>query len=195
MLKSEIREQSKIKRQVLSIEQVEEKSLFLLENLWTSSLLDNIEILHLFLPIKKFKEPNTWLLIEKIWQERPDIRLVVPKTDTKTSTLKHYFLEKHTPLQENAWGISEPDENRAAICSLEEIEMVLVPLLAFDKQGYRVGYGKGFYDRFLAQCPQALKVGFSLEEALERDISDIDDYDIALDYCITPTAIISFAKS
>lgn len=195
MLKSKIRENSKKKRQELSIDELEEKSWLLLKNLWESSLLDNIKVLHLFLPIKKFKEPNTWLLINRIWQEQPTIRLVVSKTDMQTNSLKHYFLEKNTPLQENAWGISEPEESQATICPVEQIELVLVPLLAFDSRGYRVGYGKGFYDRFLAQCPRALKVGFSLEEALEEDIKDIDDYDIALDYCVTPTQVISFVKS
>ena len=195
MLKSEIREYSKIKRHALSTKQLEEKSIILVEKFWQSSFLDSISTLHLFLPIKKFKEPDTWLLIKKIWQEKPHIHLVVSKTNLQTQSLQHYFLEKDTPLQENTWGISEPDEKVAQLCPIEAIELVLVPLLAFDEKGFRVGYGKGFYDKFLAQCPQAIKIGFSLEEMLPKLISDVDVYDIALDYCITPTQVLSFVKS
>jgi len=195
MLKSEIRENSKTKRKTLTTEQLEEKSIILVENFWKTSFLDKISTLHLFLPIKKFNEPDTCLLIRKILQEKPYIRLVVSKANLQKQSLQHYFLEKDTPLQENAWGISEPDEKVAQLCPIEAIELVLVPLLAFDARGFRVGYGKGFYDRFLVECPQAIKIGFSLEEMLPELISNVDIYDIALDYCITPTKVLSFAKS
>lgn len=195
MLKAEIREHIRKKRQTLSPQDLHEKSTLLVENFWKASFLEKFRTLHLFLPIKKLNEPDTWLLIRKIWQEKPATRLIVSKTDLANHTLSHYFLEKNTPLQTNAWGISEPVENQATICPVEQIELVLVPLLAFDARGYRVGYGKGFYDKFLAQCPNAIKVGFSLEEVLPEPISDIDMYDIALDYCITPIQVLSFAKS
>lgn len=195
MLKSEIRKISKAERQKLDEQQLNLQSTGLLNQLWASHLLDDINVLHIFLPIKKLKEPNTWLLIEKIWQEKPHIRLAISKTDMASHSLKHYFFDKNTTLQENTWGISEPDETQASICPLDQIDLVLVPLLACDKQGYRVGYGKGFYDRFLAQCPQALKVGCSLAELLPEPITDIAPHDIRLDYCITPTQVFSFAKS
>ncbi|GAB4489993.1 MAG: 5-formyltetrahydrofolate cyclo-ligase [Raineya sp.] len=195
MLKSEIREIRKKERKALSPEQIQEKSLLLTENFWKSSFLENLSVLHLFLPIKKFNEPNTWLLIRKIWQEKTSARLVVSRTNIQTQSLEHYFLEPNTFLQENAWGICEPDEKTGRICPIEQIQVILVPLLAFDKRGFRVGYGKGFYDRFLAQCPEAIKIGFSMEEVLPELISDIDKYDVALDYCITPTQMLSFAKS
>ena len=70
--------------------------------------------------------------------------------------------------------------------------MVLVPLLAFDRLGHRVGYGKGFYDRFLASCrPGTTKIGLSLE-AIGRQVGDVHEGDVVLDYVITPSEVIAF---
>ena len=72
-----------------------------------------------------------------------------------------------------------------------KLEVIFVPLLAFDKVGHRVGYGKGFYDGFLKNCPNAVKIGLSFFEADEK-IKDIRPDDIALDYCLTPNQIYRF---
>ncbi|WP_337251765.1 5-formyltetrahydrofolate cyclo-ligase [Maribacter halichondriae] len=74
-----------------------------------------------------------------------------------------------------------------------KIDVVFVPLLAFDEKGNRVGYGKGFYDDFLSKCrPNVVKVGLSLFEA-EKNITGIADHDILLNYCVTPQRIYSFS--
>jgi len=76
--------------------------------------------------------------------------------------------------------------------SESEIDLIFVPLLAFDETGNRVGYGKGFYDKFLTKCrPDAIKVGLSYFEAIDR-ISDSEQFDIPLNYCITPQRIYEF---
>ncbi len=70
--------------------------------------------------------------------------------------------------------------------------MVFVPLLAFDEKGHRVGYGKGFYDKFLSECkPEVLKIGLSFFES-ETLISDVLTTDIQLDLCVTPSKIYNF---
>jgi 5-formyltetrahydrofolate cyclo-ligase len=70
--------------------------------------------------------------------------------------------------------------------------MVLIPLLAFDQTGQRVGYGKGYYDRFLANCrPDCIKTGLSFFPA-EDKITDTNTFDIAMDFCITPDKIYEF---
>lgn len=195
MLKSVARQMHKLRRLALSQEVLHRQSQQLIEIFWQSHFLENTKVLHIFLPIRKFNEPDTWLLVEKIWAEKPAIRLAVSKTNLHTQTLSHYFLEKDTRLQENEWGILEPEASNSQICLPSEIDTVLVPMLAFDARGYRVGYGKGFYDKFLAQCPQATKVGFSLEEMLPEPLSDIGEHDIRLDYCVTPSQVFSFVKS
>ncbi len=88
------------------------------------------------------------------------------------------------------FGMAEPFASEKIEAT--DIDLVITPLLAFDKKGYRVGFGKGFYDKLLAQCkPDVIKVGLSFFEAEEK-IDDINQHDISLDYCITPETIYSF---
>lgn len=90
----------------------------------------------------------------------------------------------------NQYGIQEP--LNGTIIEPSDIDIVFVPFLAFDEKGYRVGYGKGYYDRFLAGCRRdVLKIGFSFFEA-ERVIEDIDNYDVPLNLCITPLNVYEF---
>ncbi|MFT7351177.1 MAG: 5-formyltetrahydrofolate cyclo-ligase [Flavobacterium sp.] len=84
------------------------------------------------------------------------------------------------------------NENELIEINSTKIDVVFVPLLAFDLQGNRVGYGKGFYDKFLANCkPTTIKIGISFFEAEEK-ISDVFAKDVKLDYCITPEKVYSF---
>ena len=83
---------------------------------------------------------------------------------------------------------------RLTVCPVSMIDVVFVPLLAFDTNGNRVGYGKGFYDKFLSQCqPETIKIGLSFFEA-EEEIADVYQDDIRLDYCVTPNKIYDFSK-
>ncbi|MDX5417796.1 MAG: 5-formyltetrahydrofolate cyclo-ligase [Hymenobacteraceae bacterium] len=145
------------------------------------------QTVHVFLPIIKNNEVDTWPIIGQLRLECPDVRVVVPVTDAEQNVLTHHHLTEESLLVENAWGIPEPQG--AQIVHADEVDMVLIPLLAFDKQGHRVGYGKGFYDRFLAECrPDVIKVGLSLEPPVER-IADPNAFDVPLDYAITPQGV------
>ena len=146
--------------------------------------------LHLFLPIKGNHEPDTYAIAEWLKLEYPQLQLILSKTEHGTYDMRHFIWNAATILKLNRWGIPEPVGGIAI--TPQEIDAIFVPLLAFDTRGNRVGYGKGFYDRFLSECrPTAVKIGLSLFEA-ERLISDTDTYDVALDACITPTQIWNF---
>jgi 5-formyltetrahydrofolate cyclo-ligase len=70
--------------------------------------------------------------------------------------------------------------------------MVLVPLLALDKSGHRVGYGKGFYDKFLAECRiRCQRIGISLFQPIDM-IEDVGEDDITLTHCLTPSGVLKF---
>lgn len=186
MLKSEIRKQALKSR--LSISEDEYNSL-------NKGLLDQfvhldfngVKTLHIFLPITEKREPNTFLLIEWLAENHPEIKIIVPKADFETALMTHYEYLGIDDLQKNLYNILEPQKGNLHNGA---VDMVLVPLLVFDKLGYRVGYGKGFYDRFL-QNLNAQKIGISLSPAIDR-IDDVNDHDIRLDYCITPTETIKF---
>ncbi|MBY0243831.1 MAG: 5-formyltetrahydrofolate cyclo-ligase [Sphingobacteriaceae bacterium] len=185
MIKSEIRKKEILKRKNLS-----EKQLFVLNEqlLVNFQKLDfsTIQTIHLFLPIAEKNEPNTFLIINWLKENHPNIKIIVPKADFETCTLQNFEYQEGNLIKSD-YQILEPFDTPLYNGN---IDMVLVPLLAFDKRGYRVGYGKGFYDRFLSKI-KTIKIGISFFEAYEK-ISDADCNDIKLNSCITPSEIIQF---
>ncbi|MCX2472946.1 5-formyltetrahydrofolate cyclo-ligase [Pedobacter sp. MC2016-05] len=186
MLKSEIRKQALKDR--LAIRDMEYESLNTgLLNQFIKLDFSAVKTLHIFLPIIEKKEPNTFLLIEWLAEQHPQIKIIVPKADFETALMTNHEYLGVDDLQKNLYNILEPQKG---IIHNGEIDMVLIPLLAFDRRGYRVGYGKGFYDRFL-QNINAQKIGLSLSPAIDK-IDDVNEHDIALDFCIIPTETIKF---
>ena len=146
-------------------------------------------VLHTFLPIVRQNEVDTWSIIHRIWQHFPGVQVAVPVV---TNQLAHYLLTPETPLTENRWGVPEPQQNVRIAIDIEQIDLVLVPLLAFDKRGHRVGYGGGYYDQFLAKCrPDCLKIGVSPFEPVEH-IADTVPTDVPLNACVTPIQVWRF---
>ena len=106
--------------------------------------------------------------------------------------MNHFLLTDSTAIKNNEWGIPEP-VNGIEI-QPENLEVIFIPLLAFDKNGHRIGYGKGFYDRFLKKCsPQAIKIGLSFFEAEQENFKALPT-DIKLDFCVTPEKVYGFQK-
>ncbi len=141
---------------------------------------------HIFLPIKEKNEVDTYPLIDLINDKNKII--IIPKING--FNLKHYIYENNLSIKKNHLGIPEPSNGNYAKINL--IEVVFVPLIVSDKFGNRVGYGKGYYDRFLKKCDKKIiKVGLSFFDVIEK-IVDITDNDIKLNYCITPKKIIKF---
>ena len=146
------------------------------------------KVIHLFLPIVKFREIDTFSLINYLNQHYPHLQIVVPKINFNTGAIDSVLFDGH--LKNNKYDIPEPVENR--LIKKEDIDAVLVPLLIFDKNGNRVGYGKGFYDRFLAQChSDTQKIGLSFFDPIDA-IVDMNDWDIQLNWCICPHKIWRF---
>ena len=145
--------------------------------------------IHLFLPITKQAEINTWPILHFLLNSTKH-QPVLSKSNFNNHCLAHYFIEKETKITENKRGIPEPANAKEA--KAEEIDMVFIPLIAFDKNGHRIGYGAGFYDRFLENCkPEVLKVGLSIDLPLDQTIS-AEAHDIKLDQCITPLKTFRF---
>lgn len=176
------------KRKALSQIEVLAKSQAIVELFFQHFKLDTVKYLHTFLPISKQNEINTFLLIERLQIEFPQVQIVVPKSIPETYQMEHFLYNKEA-LVENKWGIPEPIFGE--LISPEKMSIVLIPLLIFDEQGNRVGYGKGFYDRFLQTCSSELiKIGLCLEEPIDK-IEDVNEFDVKLDYCITPNRLYS----
>lgn len=182
MNKNQLRKRFLEQRKQLSLKRLQQISQAISQNFLDGFELTKIKKLHIFLPILKQNEINTWFIIKEIFQNYPQIKLVTSKSDFQTRNMESYLLDTHTQIIENRWGIPEPIN--AIKCREEEIDMILIPLLCFDQQGFRVGYGKGFYDRFLSKCQkEIIKIGLSPFEPVEK-ITDINDNDLKMDFCI-----------
>lgn len=183
MFKKELRKIFLEKRSILSLKEYAELNELLFQNFFLSLDLRKIRILHCFIPIEKKKEINSWLIINRLQQEYPHISIVVPRVNEFTASLDNYIFKDISQLKQNNWGILEPQQGETV--SPDKLDIVLVPLLAFDKRGNRVGYGKGFYDKLLSQCrTNCQKVGLSLFEPVD-EISDVNEFDFPLTSAIT----------
>lgn len=189
MLKREIRALFPKLRQELPQHILKEKSLSISNQLLKLPVW-SLEYFHIFLPIAEKNEVDTSLIIP-VLQGR-DKHVIIPKVSGE-GQLTHFLLSDNTLLKKNKWNIPEP-ENGIQIIETQ-IDVVFVPLLAFDRDGYRVGYGKGFYDRFLKKCRKGvIKIGLSFFPPVDK-ITDREEHDIPVDYCLTPEEVYSFSDS
>ena len=187
MTKSELRQIYLQKMRSLSTVERSEKSEKIAEKFIQQLTSDSPMIVHCFIAIEKFNEIDTTYIFRRIWKEFPQVITVVPRVDLETGEMTHLKFTPDTELVKNVWGIYEPDHNEYV--DANAIDIVLVPLLCFDNELHRVGYGKGFYDRFLMNCrPDRKKTGLSFFGPIDL-IEDIHEADIALDLCITPDKI------
>jgi 5-formyltetrahydrofolate cyclo-ligase len=187
MTKSELRKKYKTLREHLSINQIEGLSLSIANQLLKLPIWEST-FYHLFLTIEEQNEVNTDYILNIL--SGKDKNIVVSKSDFKTGLMTHFLLTDNTVIKKNYYNIPEPVDGIEILPN--KLEVVFVPLLAFDAQGHRVGYGKGFYDRFLSECnPTTIKIGLSFFEP-EPEIKDIFKNDVTLDYCVTPNQVYEF---
>ncbi|WP_394974589.1 5-formyltetrahydrofolate cyclo-ligase [uncultured Croceitalea sp.] len=186
MNKIELRKTYKNKRESLSFNTIQSKSLkisnhILQMNIWS------ISYYHIFLTITESKEIDTSYLLTLL--QGKDKNVIIPKVVSEDE-VQNYLLTDNTVFRKSKWNIPEPEDG--IVINDNQIEVVFVPLLAFDLSGNRVGYGKGFYDNFLKKCnPGVIKIGLSFFEAEEK-IDGVSSNDIPLNYCVTPNKIYEF---
>ena len=153
-------------------------------------VLPALYYVHSYLAIESKKEFATDPILHFLEFQHPDVQIAIPRVNNATQQLESVLHTEELKFQTNKWGIAEPLDG--TIIGPKEMDLVLVPLLAFDVTGSRVGYGKGYYDKFLAQCrADVIKVGFSYFEAADK-ITDSASFDIPLSYCVTPHRIYEF---
>lgn len=174
-------------RKLLSNDEIEEKSLQIVNQALKLPIW-NKTYYHIFLSIADKKEINTDYLMHIL--QGKDKSIVVAKADFSTGELTHFLLQENTALKLSEYGIPEPVSGIELPSDM--MEVVFVPLLAFDFDGNRIGYGKGFYDRFLSECKEnTLFIGLSFFAPEEEEIP-YEDLDVPLHFCITPKRIYSF---
>lgn len=167
-------------RRLLGIEEYEVRNQRLVQNVSFFLERQEFQIIHTFLAIKENHEPDIQSIFPDLWKMGK--QLIVSKTDFTTRRLSHFVLSESTKLQTGAKGIPEPID--AATAELSKVGLILIPLTAADKSGFRLGYGGGYYDRLLQET-KATKVGLSLSSPVDKIIQS-DEWDIPLDFLITP---------
>ncbi|MDP5082121.1 MAG: 5-formyltetrahydrofolate cyclo-ligase [Winogradskyella sp.] len=187
MTKKDIRSKYRLLRLELSENQVDAYSLAIANQLLQLDIW-NFTFFHLFLSIEEQKEVNTDYILNILAGK--DKNIVLSKSNFEDFSMTHYLLTDNTKIKKNSYNIPEPIDGIAI--NVDQLEVVFVPLLAFDTAGNRVGYGKGFYDRFLERCkPEIVKIGLSFFEA-DTETFETSKVDIKLDYCVTPNRIFRF---
>lgn len=185
--KKELRLKYKSLRKQLPEEEMEEMSLAIANQLLKLNIWDK-NYFHVFLPIQEQQEIDTELILHLL--SGKDKNILISKSDFESREMTHFLLTDNTQIKKNEYNIPEPIDGIEV--PSKKIEVVFIPLLTFDKKGHRVGYGKGFYDKFLSECQaETIKVGLSFFEA-EALIEDVHEGDIQLDYCVTPNKIYRF---
>jgi len=190
MTKSELRKIYLEKRAAMSAGEIDAASRAVAERFFRTVDLRGVRKLHTFIRVARTHELDTSRIHYRLWRERADIETYAPRIELGGTKMENVFFHAASDLIENRWGIREPDGEQTA--SPAEFDIVLVPLLAFDAQGHRVGYGKGYYDRFLSECrPDCLKIGLSAFDS-ETKMDDVHEGDVRLDLCLTPVETIRF---
>ena len=194
MDKKVLRSKYKVLRQSLTQEEIEDKSLAIANQLLRMNTVPSGRLVwdklyyHLFLTIEEQKEINTEYMLQILAGK--DKEIVISKCEFSTLGMTHFLLTDNTKIKKNSYNVPEPVDGLEVPDA--KIDVVFVPLLAYDKQGNRVGYGKGFYDNFLSKCkPETIKIGLSFFPPEEK-INDVSANDVKLDFCVTPEEIFEF---
>lgn len=187
MTKKQLRTKYKALRQSLSQSQIDDFSLAIANRLLSLDIWKK-SFYHIFLTIEEQKEINTDYILNIL--SGKDKNIIISKSNFDNFSMTHYLLTDNTTIKKNSYNIPEPVDGIEI--SSSQIEVVFVPLLAFDNLGNRVGYGKGFYDRFLTNCkPETIKIGLSFFDT-EKEVFEVSEEDVRLDYCVTPNRVFRF---
>lgn len=183
MNKSEIREHMKRLRRELSAEEISKKSAEITSVLFSLDEFSRADTVMVY--ISAFKEVDTRAIIERLDGEGR--KIVVPISNTEDFTITPSYITGFDDMHRGAYGIWEPDEVNEA--REEDIDLIIVPGIAFDERGNRCGFGKGYYDRLLSES-NAVKIGLCYDFQIVSEL-ETDEYDIPMDMVISERRIIN----
>ncbi len=143
-----------------------------------------------YIPMTERNEATPQYFEETLREDYKDYQLCFPRTDFELPHMEAVLSDEEMQTAKNKYGVTEPING--TIIAPELLDIIFVPLAAFDTKGYRVGYGKGFYDRFIPRCRQdVVTIGLSFFEPVD-EITDAHQFDVPLKYCITPHKLYEF---
>ncbi len=182
--KKKLRQQLLDQRTAIDAVDFEERSDKIIKTLLDQQKLSTAHTVHCYVSMNERREVNTHGLIKKMLAIGKDV--IVPVTHFDEGTLSHIRLHSFDALKKNKWGVLEPVGGEEV--PPQKLDLVIVPMVGGDTQCNRIGYGKGFYDRFLkdVSCP---KIGLVFEQNIIPEIP-VEEFDISLDVIITEQRVI-----
>ncbi len=189
MTKFELRKIYRDQRANLSIkDKIKQNDLLLIQ--FQNLVFSNVENLLSYWPMETTAEPNTHLFTRYLQHMYPALTVSYPVINSATGYFSAVKTNEQTIFRESTYGLTEPSEGEVVEPGI--IDLAFVPLLICDHRGNRVGFGKGYYDKYLSQCSSSLiKVGFSYFKPVDK-IDDANAFDVPLTFCITPDGIYEF---
>lgn len=187
MDKKSLRKQYLEKRSNLPMNIVEEKSDIITNRLLSLDIYKNSSFIMSYVSFRKEVRTKTLMISSLNKGKRIGVPITVPETkELIVSELKDF----HRELSLGYYNILTPKSQYIRIVSPDIVNLVIVPGAVFDKDGYRVGYGGGYYDRFLKKLNKdSIKLGLAYDLQLTDSVPK-DDYDIPVDYILTESQFI-----
>lgn len=189
-LKTALRREVLARRDALTCQELETRSRLVTDHLLCLPTIPDAECILAYAAFGS--EVRTLPLIEALLQAGK--RVLLPKVNRVMRTLDLYAIECFsTDLAPGVWGIPEPVESRCTLCSPRDVDFIVVPGVAFDLQGRRIGYGGGFYDDLLAREQHRLSRGQIVALAFELQIVPevpAREKDVPVPYIMTEERLI-----
>ncbi len=184
--KNELRISAKKQRASLSAIQKEKSDKDLLNKLLSLPEFKNVHSVFTYISMP-IKEVSTTGIIEFCLTEGTRVAVPVCKAHSR---MDFYYISSLDETKQNKYGILEPEENKDRLASPSEADLIIIPGLKFDKRGYRLGWGGGFYDRYLKNC-FCTKIGICYEDEI-TELLPVDNYDVKVDMLVTDKTIYKF---
>lgn len=178
-IKQEIRSQYLIRRKEISSKQKTRWDLLISDRLYHLSHYINANTIHLYVSIDEQNEVDTRQIIQR--SLKIGKKVVVPKM-SENNSLEHFEIQSEADLKPNPLGIPEPEKGREV--QVSEIDLIIVPMVAGDMNRNRLGYGKGYYDRFLKNS-DAIKIGLLYDLQIYPEDLPVESFDIPLDLILS----------
>ena len=186
-MKEAIRKRIGVLKKELSTLQYRKKSLIIKEKLFALSQFQKAKIVLFYISFNK--EVDTHDAIGQLLMVK-NKKILVPLVDKDNPLLQVSILDNFNDLKKGSFSILEPKKSKMKKFDTKKIDMVIVPGIAFDKKGHRVGYGHGYYDRFLKTLPKnTIKVGLAFDFQIVEKIPH-EKHDVSMDLIVTDSGII-----
>jgi 5-formyltetrahydrofolate cyclo-ligase len=182
--KQELREKALAERQQISAREWKSKSELIISSLRHADFYKTAKTVHTYISMNHRREVCTDGLLENLLNAEK--KAVVPIINFEDESLTHSQICSLSDLKKNKWGVAEPKHVNPV--DVEDLDVIIVPMVAADRAGNRLGYGRGFYDRFLSETG-ATKAGLVFDAFLFDEIPT-EEFDEKLDVIISEEEVI-----